>query len=125
MTDSPDTNRENRREDIDIEDDETRDLFLENKSSWEVDEAQVEQEPVETIGQYEPYLLKKWRIIAESIESLHSEDDCPENDSRYDKWDELFVANIGNSELHKRDTIGDTAKVIWKHIGSPYRREFE
>jgi hypothetical protein len=77
----PYANRENRREDVDVEDDEARDFLFENKTRGKIDKAQIEEKPIETIRQDEAYLLKKWRIIAKLVESLCPEDDSPERDS--------------------------------------------
>lgn len=77
------------------------------------------------MGEYEANLLYERGVIAEFIESLRSEYDRPENDSRYNKWNKLLVANIGDSELHKRDTVGDAAEIVCEHIRSSNEREFK
>ena len=114
MSDYTESDREESREYIRVEYDQSRDLSLKQESCREIDESDIPDEPEEACSHHHTDLLVYRSIITQLIQSIAREYDCPEYHSRYDERDELFVWDIWDTQLDKRNTIRDTTECVCK-----------
>ncbi len=110
--DNPQEDRVERRKYPYIDDDESRDSTGEDKSTGKIDKSYIEEKPEKRSIYYLAKELYDRGFGPIGIESGIRKNEDPEDHSEHNKWIELILTNIRDSQLDKRDTISDRPEKI-------------
>ena len=118
-------NRKNRRKNVNISDDESRDFFWKEKACTQINKTNIHHKPYPRVNNDTLNGIKQWTFWIVSIESVKSKNNSPKNNSRNYKWQELLFWNVGNWELYPRYPIGNLSKIIGKKKNPNDSTKFE